>query len=228
MSAIQELPTAAGIYLFKDRTGKVIYVGKAINIKKRVLSHFYDKKNKEYLLGQETYQIDYEVTGNELCALLLESEYIQLYYPKFNRAQKMPATTYTIIMYENRKGIHQLAVARTKYRYSATQKIFTRAKAVERLAELCEAFYLCPRFCGLQATFEGCNHYSLKNCRGICRGEEPVAVYNERVAQALIALREENDTYLIKEKGQRSLASLSICKRIYNSPWRNPWCNGIS
>ena len=214
---IQELPETAGIYLFKDRAGKVIYVGKAINIKKRVLSHFYDKKNKEYLLGQETYQIDYEVTGNELCALLLESEYIQQYFPKFNRAQKIPTSTYSIISYENRKGIIQLAVAKTKYRHTATQKVFTRVKATERLMELCEMYELCPRFCGLQATFDECSHYSLKNCKGICSDSESVTDYNSRVREALHSFDAENESYIIKENGRTEdeTAFIYIDKGVY-------------
>ena len=199
---IQELPETAGIYLFKDRGGKVIYVGKAINIKKRVLSHFYEKKNKEYLLGQETFQIDYEVTGNELCALLLESEYIQQYFPIFNRAQKMPTNTYSIISYENRRGIIQLAVAKTKYRQSATEKVFTKTKAIEQLVMLCEEYELCPRFCGLQATFDKCSHYSLKNCKGICDGQEKVSAYNKRVHKAQNFLKDTQETFVIKEKGR--------------------------
>lgn len=214
---IQELPETAGIYLFKDRAGKIIYVGKAINIKKRVLSHFYDKKNKEYLLGQETYQIDYEVTGNELCALLLESEYIEQYFPKFNRAQKIPVSTYTIVSYENRKGILQIAVAKSKYRASATDKVYTKAKATERLTELCDTYNLCARFCGLQATFGQCSHYRLKGCKGVCNDEEAVADYNERVHQALAAYYSENETYFIKERGRTEdeTAFVYIDKGVY-------------
>lgn len=214
---VQELPEYAGIYLFKDRAGKVIYVGKAINIKKRVLSHFYDKKNKEYLLGQETYQIDYEVTGNELCALLLESEYIQQYFPKYNRAQKMPVSTYSIISYENRKGLIQLAVAKTKYRQSATEKLFTKSKAVERLMELCEQFELCPKYCGLQATFDRCSHYSLKDCKGVCNNEESITDYNKRVLKAMNSFLAENETYLIKERGRTAeeTAFIYVDKGVY-------------
>ena len=61
---VHRLPEAAGIYLFKDRQHKVIYAGKAIDIKKRVVSHFYDRMSKEYQLGQETYHIDHEATGS--------------------------------------------------------------------------------------------------------------------------------------------------------------------
>jgi len=213
---IQELPETPGVYFFKDKTGTIIYVGKAINIKKRVLSHFYDKKNKEYLLSQETYQINYEVTGNELCALLLESDYIQQHFPKYNRAQKIPVSTYTIISYENRKGIIQLAVTKTKYRQSATKKVYTKSKAITVLNTLCRAYKLCPRFCGLQATFEKCSHYEIQ-CKGVCNGNEEVTIYNDRAQKALQSLEEENDTYVIKEKGRTEgeTAFVYINKGVY-------------
>lgn len=199
---IQELPTTPGIYLFKDRAGKVIYVGKAINIKKRVLSHFYEKKNKEYLLGQETFEIDYEVTGNELCALLLESEYIQKYFPRFNRAQKMPAHTYSIITYENRRGILQLAILKTRYRSAPDVVLFTKTQALERISELCKTHHLCPKYCGLQKTLNACSHYSITSCRGVCKNEEAIHVYNERVEKAHSSLQLENESYIIKECGR--------------------------
>lgn len=199
---IQELPDTAGVYLFKDRAGKVIYVGKAINIKKRVLSHFYEKKNKEYLLVQETFQIDYEVTGNELCALLLESEYIQKYYPRFNRAQKMPAHTFSILAYENRKGIIQLAVSKTKYRSAPNEVLYNKVQALEKLSELCKMHNLCPKYCGLQSTLGACSHYDITSCNGVCKDEESIALYNARVQKALSSLKLESESYIIKERGR--------------------------
>lgn len=199
---VQELPESPGIYLFKDRAGTVIYVGKAINIKKRVLSHFYEKKNKEYLLGQETYQIEYEVTGNELCALLLESEYIQHYYPRFNRAQKIPAHTYSIIAYENRKGVTQIAVAKTKYRSAPNEVLYNKVQAIEKVSTLCKEYELCPKYCGLQSTLGACSHYSIISCKGICKNKEAVKTYNARVDKALKTLKEENKSYIIRERGR--------------------------
>jgi len=127
---INELPEEPGIYLFKNQKHQVVYAGKAKNIKKRVLSHFYDKKTKEYQLGQETHFIDYELTGNELVALLVESEHIRKHYPKFNRAQKWPATTYQIISYVNQRGIVQLALGKTKVLHDSVSTFYNRAAVV--------------------------------------------------------------------------------------------------
>ncbi len=202
VNIINTLPEETGIYLFKDQKGKVIYAGKAKNIKQRVISHFYDKKNKEYALGQDTYAIDYEVTGNELIALLLEAEKIQKYYPKFNRAQKKPMAPYRIIQYINRKGIIQLAIDRSKRTDDSLEVFYTRSDAIEQLERLCFDYQLCPRYCNLQSTTERCSHYRIKNCKGICHGQESVALYNMRVQQALASLKKQKETYLIREKGR--------------------------
>ena len=199
---INELPEAPGIYLFKNQKHQVIYAGKAKNIKKRVLSHFYDKKTKEYQLGQETHFIDYELTGNELLALLVESEHIRKHFPKFNRAQKWPATTYQIISYVNQRGIIQLALGKTAALYDSVSTFYNKTEAIEKLEELCETFKLCPRFCTLQSTSEKCSHYRIKNCEGICDGTETVEDYNLKVQIAIQSLKENNFSFAIQGKGR--------------------------
>src|SRR5690606_30176443 len=199
---INELPKETGIYLFKNKKHQVIYAGKAKNIKKRVLSHFYDKKTNEYQLGQETHFIDYELTGNELLALLVESEHIRSHYPKFNRAQKWPAATFQIISYVNQRGIIQLALAKTKVLHDSASTFYSRGEATEMLEEICETFKLCPRFCTLQSTSEKCSHYRIKNCEGICEGTETVAEYNIKAQAAIESLKENKSSFAIEGKGR--------------------------
>lgn len=199
---IEALPTETGIYLFKDQQGKIIYAGKAKNIKQRVLSHFYDKKNKEFALCQATHAIDHEITGNELIALLLESDKIQKHYPLYNKAQKKPIAPYCIVSYTNRKGVIQLAIDRS-YSISHSLEIFyTRVEAVGKLEQLCVEYQLCPRYCSLQSTTGNCSHYKIKNCKGICDGKESTALYNMRVQKALAVLQNDQKSYLIKERGR--------------------------
>ncbi len=199
---IHSLPEAPGIYLFKDRQHKVIYAGKAIDIKKRVVSHFYDRMSKEYQLGQETYHIDYETTGSELIALLLEAECIRKYYPRFNRAQKRPGPVYQILSYTNQRGLLQLALEKTHKKRESVGTFYSRALAQEKLEFLCREFNLCPKYCSLQANVEQCSHYSIVSCEGICTGEEPVQAYNEKVTAAITSLTRESSTFVIREKGR--------------------------
>lgn len=199
---VQKLPETPGIYLFKDRQHKVIYAGKAINIKKRVIGHFYDRMSKEYQLGQETYHIDYETTGNELIALLLEAEYIRKLYPKFNRAQKRPGPVYQIISYTNQRGILQLALEKTVKKRESIGIFYSRALAQEKLENLCREYKLCPKYCSLQWNVEECSHYEIVSCEGVCSGTELVEDYNDKVKAAIASITEDSTTYVIREKGR--------------------------
>ncbi|HET8886066.1 MAG TPA: exonuclease domain-containing protein [Salinimicrobium sp.] len=199
---INNLPGSPGIYLFRDKHHKVIYAGKAIDIKKRVVSHFYDRMSKEYELGQETFSIDYETTGNELVALLLEAEYIRKYYPKYNSAQKRPGPVFQIISYTNQRGILQLALEKTNKKRDSIGTFYSRALAQEKLEFLCREYKLCPRYCSLQTNVGECSHYSITSCEGICVGKEEVEDYNKKVSKSIASLTEESSTFVIRGKGR--------------------------
>lgn len=81
------LPGKPGVYLFKDRAGKIIYVGKALNLKKRVASHFLKKfflLGREELLVSQTKTVNFFLVESEIEALLLEADLIKKYQPKYN------------------------------------------------------------------------------------------------------------------------------------------------
>lgn len=202
MEQIEALPDKAGIYLFKNKKEQIIYAGKAKNIKKRVISHFYDKKSSEYHLGQETFHIEYETTGNELLALLLESEHIRKYFPKYNKAQKFPTSTFQIISYVNQRGIIQLALSKTKVLNDSVSTFYSRAEAIEKLEEICGKYKLCPRFCTLQSTSGKCSHYKINSCEGVCEETETVEAYNLKVKAALDYIKQDLPSFIIKGQGR--------------------------
>ncbi|HOX54813.1 MAG TPA: excinuclease ABC subunit UvrC [Candidatus Omnitrophota bacterium] len=83
---IKSLPDSSGVYLMKDRDGKVIYIGKAISIKKRVGSHFAKRNSpsKQDVMIESVEDIDYIPTASETEALLLEADLIKRFKPKYN------------------------------------------------------------------------------------------------------------------------------------------------
>ena len=87
---IQALPSLPGIYLFKNAQGKVLYIGKAKNIRKRAQSYFMkqDSDWKITELMKEYASIAYIVTKNETEALLLEANLVRHYQPHFNTLLK--------------------------------------------------------------------------------------------------------------------------------------------
>lgn len=200
----EKLPTTPGVYYFKDSKGKIIYIGKAINIKKRVLGHFYDKKTKEITLCAETAALDYEETGNELIALLKESAEIKHHYPKYNSAQKSSRQQYGIFSYEDRNGIIHLAFNKIKMTLNPLAICYNRTEARQFLEALCDTFELCPKYCHLQENVSICSHYKIKQCIGICSDSKLVIKYNERVQDALNSFKEMQSDIVIKTKGRNT------------------------
>ncbi len=200
----EKLPSTPGIYYFKDHNGSIIYVGKAINIKKRVLGHFYDKSTKEISLCGETAYLDFQETGNELIALLQESSEIKKHYPKYNRAQKRRVQKFAIFSYEDRNGILHLAYNKLKMVPNPLLVFYSISECREFLEKLCEAFELCAKYCHLQDNVATCSHFRIKQCIGICSDLKYLENYNERVNSAIQSLTESRSDYIIKVKGRNS------------------------
>ena len=199
------LPSATGIYYFKDENGSIIYVGKAKNIKRRVLGHFYDKSTKEILLCRETSSIDYELAGSELVALLMETNAIKHHFPKYNRAQKTNTPSYGIFSYTDRNGIMHLAYNRIKSLPQHYIAFFNTTDCRMYLEQLCEMFKLCSKYCHLQENVDHCSHFRVPECEGICRGSESARAYNSKVNDAIAHMLSGKDNFIIKEKGRNSL-----------------------
>jgi len=91
MFDLKSIPSSPGVYIYKNSDNKIIYVGKAINLKKRVTQYF----QRDDALGPKTLQlvsniakIDYHIVGSEIEALILESSLIKQYRPKYNSQLK--------------------------------------------------------------------------------------------------------------------------------------------
>ena len=201
-SDFEKLPKETGVYFFKDKDGILLYIGKAKNIKNRIKSHFQERSNRKYKLMQETYSIDYELTGNEFLALLRESDLILKYYPKYNKAQKKYAKPYTLTSYHNQKGIEVFALHKNKISPVSWIKFYTRDEAISFMEKVCEKFDLCPKYAGLQRGVTTCDHYKIKTCSKVCKAEIEIHEYNERVAKALDFINEYENSCLIMEKGR--------------------------
>lgn len=188
LERIHALPEECGVYYFHDQKGDVVYVGKSINIKKRVAEHFADKTEKAGKLQQHVHDISYELTGSELVALLLESHEIKRLSPAINRAQRMRRFPFVIHAYEDEAGYccFEVAVvsAKTRKKYQAVSEYPKLSHAKGQLTRAREAFELCSRLCSLHPGTGACFHYHIKQCRGACVGAEPPESYNQRAEEA--------------------------------------------
>ncbi|MDF0706695.1 exonuclease domain-containing protein [Flagellimonas okinawensis] len=204
-SVFDNIPQKPGIYYFLNQKGEIIYVGKAINLKKRVLGHFYDKSRKEIQMCGETTHIDFKLSGSELVALLMESAEIKRLFPPYNRAQKRTGKQYAIFAYEDRNGIMHLAYNIIKGIPNPLKIFHNQTECRLYLEEVCKTFALCPRYCHLQQTNTACSHHEINTCEGICRGEETLEHYNHKVSTAIEHMKMlASEIRIIKEKGRDS------------------------
>ncbi|MCF2447085.1 GIY-YIG nuclease family protein [Dyadobacter sp. CY345] len=139
-----KLPSSPGVYYFKDQLGKEIYVGKAINIKKRVSSHFTGHNNgpqRQHFL-REIYSIDFIPCGTELMALLLEAAEIRRLWPKYNRSMKKPEPRFALHAYEDNEGFIRLAVGKFSKIQPGIQVFDKEADGIRMLRQLVIDFKL--------------------------------------------------------------------------------------
>lgn len=201
-----ELPAKPGVYYFYNQQGKVIYVGKAKNIKKRVNGHFSNnsarKQKQEFL--QNIHNITYETCGTELMAILLESAEIKRLWPECNRSQKNYEPTFGLYDYTDQLGYIRIGIDRLK---KTTQPLLTFQSQRAALVYLHKAvleFELCPRLCGVQDTRMECVGMENNMCHGACTQHESADEYNTRLQQFIDELQQEKPNYLLKEIGRTS------------------------
>lgn len=209
----EAIPNEPGIYYFRNKKGKVIYVGKAKNLKKRVLGHFYDKSDKELNLCRETADIDFELSGGELIALLMEDAAIKHHYPLYNRASKRPTKSYSIFSFQDRGGIMHLAFNSSKLAPKPLITFYSIRECRLFLEQICNRFELCPKYCHLQEGVSECSHFWIDSCKGVCKSEEAILEYNKRVCQAINHISESSQNAILKQKGRHQNEAAFILVR---------------
>ncbi|AEE53940.1 exonuclease domain-containing protein [Haliscomenobacter hydrossis] len=188
LELIHSLPEACGVYYFHNDQNEVIYVGKSINIQKRIAEHFADKTEKARKLQEQVHDISFEVTGSELLALIHESFEIKRLLPGINRAQRTRSFPYMLHAYRNEQGYLCFGivetVAKTRRKLDIIAEFPKISSAKGRLSSAREKFGLCEKLLNLSPHTGPCFHYHLKQCTGACVGIESPEMYNERAQQA--------------------------------------------
>ncbi|MEZ5001890.1 MAG: exonuclease domain-containing protein [Chitinophagales bacterium] len=111
-SLVDELPEETGVYYFLNEKGQIIYVGKSKNIRERVISHFRNDSNSSAALKmkEQIHDITYEVTCNELIALLKESDEIKRWMPEFNKSQRRQKYRYGLYSEFDQDGYYNFKI----------------------------------------------------------------------------------------------------------------------
>jgi len=199
---VEALPQSPGVYYFHDQKGKVIYVGKAKNLKKRVCSHFAGNnpgvQRQEFL--RNIYNITYQTCGTELVAFVLEAVEIKRLWPKYNRSLKRFEHAYSLYAFEDQRGYLRLAVDKHRKMTGAIYSCNTLFEGRSILMKLIETFQLCPKLCFIQNNTSECTGVNVGSCA--CEGHESVEDYNQRVSLAIDELNKALPTFAIRDAGR--------------------------
>lgn len=200
-----KLPAKAGVYYFHDAHGNVIYVGKAINIKKRIAGHFTGEAREwnRSNIRNEIHNISFELTGNELIALILESQEIRRLWPKYNLAQKFKTEEWGIYDYEDRNGYLRFVVNVASKGTKPLITFSSKGDAWNFLWDKVKEYELCPKLSGLQLAKGLCFSHQSGTCKGGCEGVETARKYNKRIQKAVDSFFEKGETVAIIGAGRK-------------------------
>ena len=186
---ISTLPESPGVYQFYDKENKLLYVGKAINLKKRVASYFSKKHDngRTRLLVKKIANIKHIVVATETDALLLENNLIKKYQPRYN------------VMLKDDKSYPWICIKKERFpRVFSTRRFikdgseyygpYTSMKTVHTLLDLIKGLYQL-RTCNYDLSeekinagkYKVCLEYHLGNCLGPCEGKQTLEDYEANI-----------------------------------------------
>ena len=186
---LKTLPNSPGVYQYFDKNGKILYVGKAKNLKKRVTSYF-TKKHDSHRIGvmvKKIKEIRHIVVASETDALLLENNLIKKHQPRFNVMLK-DDKTYPWICIKNERFPRVFPTRKLIKDGSEYYGPFTSFKTVNTLLDLIKGLYQL-RTCNYDLAeekiengkYKVCLEYHLGNCKGPCEGLQEEAEYNQNI-----------------------------------------------
>jgi excinuclease ABC subunit C len=174
---LKTIPENPGVYQYFDAEGKILYVGKAKNLKKRVFSYFVKEQDraKTAMLVRRISDIKYIIVDTELDALLLENNLIKKYQPRYNIALK-DDKTFPWICIKNERFPRVFATRRVIKDGSKYFGPYANVKMMYTLLELIRKLYP-TRNCNLSLSeenirkkkFKVCLEFHIGNCKGPCQ-----------------------------------------------------------
>jgi DNA polymerase-3 subunit epsilon len=201
---INQLPQRPGVYYFYNEWRQLLYIGKSVNIRSRVMSHFGNNSTARALeMKQAIDHIRYAETGSELIALLKESEEIKRHKPHFNRAQRQSRFHYGLFTGVDAAGYITFRTERLRRAGQDAVTAFGSGREAKGFLEhIVDTHQLCQQKCALHRLSGPCFHYSIHKCKGACVGMEDPESYNARARILLERLQYRQPNFLLVDKGR--------------------------
>lgn len=190
---VSKLPSVPGVYYFHNQKGKVIYVGKAKDLRKRVNSHFSNnkpgKQKQEFL--REIHNISYKECGSELMAFILECVEIKRLWPLYNRSLKGFDQAFGLYAYEDGRGYQRLVIEKKKKHLQPLYTFDLLLEGHKLLRTLITDFNLCPKLCFIDTS---------PGSSLVDQEKLSVPEYNSRVSSALQYLVNSLPTFAVVQQ----------------------------
>ncbi len=188
---LDSLPELPGAYIFYGKDGMPLYIGKSVNIRDRVLSHFASDhaSSLELKIAQQVTRIETRVTAGELGALFTENALIKKLQPLYNRKLRIKRKLTVLKTKVDTKGYQ--TVSFDTYEYINAEEIEdiigifpSKKRAKDFLLNIAKTHSLCEKILGIENMTTACFSYRLGTCYGACIGEENPMKYNMRFIMA--------------------------------------------
>lgn len=209
---LDNLPDTSGVYIFYGESGMPIYIGKSINIRNRVLSHFSGDhlSSTDMKISQQIVSIETIQTAGEFGALLLESTLIKKHQPLYNRMLRNSRKMIVVLRDLNTEGYLTIKNEEIEnIKIEETENILgvfrTNKQLNDYLFSISKDYKLCPKLLGIEKCKTKCFYTQINKCLGACINRENPLKYNLRFEEAFYKkkIRPWNfkGPILFKEKG---------------------------
>jgi DNA polymerase III subunit epsilon len=204
MDIIESVPSRTGVYYIHNEQGKLVYIGKSRNIKKRINQHFTGTTTKCRKIQADVFTVTYDETGSELIALLKESEEIKINKPMYNRAQRKSIFQFALYAEKDENGYLNLKLQKADGRKKEITSFASIQEAKNALFRITAHYNLCQKYTGLYVTKNECFQYKIKECDGACIGTILPEEYNERVQEFIDKNSFESESMILVDRGRNS------------------------
>lgn len=191
---LERLPTAPGVYLFKDARGKVIYVGKAKNLSTRVRSYFQERRQRDpktALLVTRVADLDYLVLASAMEALVAENNFIKEYSPRYN-IQLRDDKSYPYVRITLEEELPRVFLTRQMEEGGSLYLgPYTDVGAIRQTLRVLKSLFPirdCPGDLPAASLTRECLYYHIGRCQAPCTGRQSVAAYREGVEKLRLYL----------------------------------------
>ncbi|MDF4222089.1 exonuclease domain-containing protein [Maribacter sp. M208] len=202
LDIVRDLPNKTGVFYMHDKDGEIIHLSKSNDIKKRVNQIFTKTNTKSRKLTKDTKKVTFELTGNELIAILKEHEELLKLRPKYSTIPKKRMYSHAICKSVNENGYFALDIKPYRECKESIWLFNGVFSAKNYLYKITKEFQLCEKVNGISEARNNCSGYDNNTCNGACINKESIEEYNKRVIAATTQNSIKGKKVIVVDKGR--------------------------